>query len=70
MRGAPSWYRLNEMVENPEESLLTLIGLKEGYELCTDIYDDIIKMSDTVTTSGAPLTQHLDQVSTSRLSAK
>ena len=48
MKEAMNWYKLNEMVANPDKFQLIFFWLKENHELCIDIHGDIIKMSDTV----------------------
>ena len=47
-RIATNWFRLNEMVSNPEKFQLIFFGLKENYVLSIEINGDGIKMSDTV----------------------
>ena len=47
-RIATNWFRLNEMVANPEKFQLIFFGLKEDYELSIEINGDVVKMSDTV----------------------
>ena len=43
------WFKLNEMVANPEKFQLIFFGLKEDHELSIEVNSDVIKMSDTVT---------------------
>ena len=47
-RMATNWFKLNEMVANPEKFPLIFLGIKEDHELSIEINGDVIKMSDTV----------------------
>ena len=55
MKEAMNWYKLNEMVANPEKFQLIFFGRKEVHELCIDIHDDIIKISDTMKLLGVTI---------------
>ena len=47
-RMAMKWFKLNEMVANPEKFQLIFFGLKEDHEISIEVNGDVIKMSDTV----------------------
>ena len=51
-RIATNWFKLNEMVANPEKFQLIFFGLKEDYELSIAINGDVIKMFDTINLLG------------------
>ena len=59
MRNAMSWYKLNEMVANPEKFQLIYFGLKEDHDLSIEINGDLIKMSDTVKLFGVTIDSKL-----------
>ena len=50
-----NWYKLNEMVANPEKSQLIFFGLKEDHGLSTEINVDTIKMSNKVQLLGVTI---------------
>ena len=50
-----NWYKLNEMVANPEKFQLIFFGIKEDHELSIEINGDVIKMSDTVKLLGVTI---------------
>ena len=60
-----NWFKLNEMVANPEKFQLSSSGLKEGHELSIETNGEVIKLSDTI--ESLPPNLHL--TSMSRLSA-
>eukprot|EP00112_Aurelia_sp_Birch-Aquarium-sp1_P000508 Seg1048.12 transcript_id=Seg1048.12/GoldUCD/mRNA.D3Y31 product="hypothetical protein" protein_id=Seg1048.12/GoldUCD/D3Y31 len=57
---AMNWYKLNEMVANPDKFQLIFFGLKEDHELCIDIHGNVIKMSDTVKLLGVTIDSKLN----------
>ena len=41
-----NWYKLNEMVANPQKVQLIFFGLKEDHDLCIEVNGVTIKMSN------------------------
>ena len=48
MRMAINWFKLNEMIANPEKFQLIFFGITEDLELSIEINGDVQKISDTV----------------------
>ena len=59
MKMAVNWYKLNEMVKNPEKFQLIFFGIKEDHELSSEINVAVIKMSDTVKLLGVTIDSKL-----------
>ena len=55
MRRGMNWYKLNEMVANPEKFQLIFFGLKEDHDLCIGINGDTIKMSNKIKLLGVTI---------------
>ena len=59
MKMSMNWFKLNEMVANPEKVQLIFFGIKEDHELRIEINGDVIKMSDTVKLLGVTIDSKL-----------
>ena len=53
------WFKLNEMVANPEKFQLIVFGLKEEHELSIEVNGNVMKISDTVKLLGVTIDSKL-----------
>ena len=54
-----NWFKLNEMVANPEKFQLIFFGIKEDHEVSIEINGYVIKISDTVKLLGIAIDSKL-----------
>ena len=54
-----NWFKLDEMVANPDKFQPSFFGIKEDHELSIEINGDVIKMSDTVKLLGITIDSKL-----------
>ena len=59
MRMAINWFKLNEMIANPEKFQLIFFGITEDQELNIEINGDVQKISDTVKLLGLTIDSKL-----------